>query len=128
MRGNDQRCSRPHSAASRSHPKRAKTLALRLLFRLVMSKSNLMNRLGLTRRQMIGTASLATVGTAMIRAASARAQQRPYQEGKDPGKHDPLPEFKYDLESSRGWEGEGGSAKEVTVEEFPVSQSIAGVD
>lgn len=85
------------------------------------------NRVGCTRRQMIGAASLGTVGTAMISASRARAQQPAYQEGKDPGKHEPLPDFKYDLEGSRGWEGEGGSAKEVTVEELPVSRSIAGV-
>jgi oxalate decarboxylase len=76
---------------------------------------------------MIGTASLAAVGTAMVSASSARPQQPTYQTGKNAGKHEPLPDFKYDLENSKGWEGEGGSAKEVTVEEFPVSQSIAGV-
>jgi oxalate decarboxylase len=31
------------------------------------------------------------------------------------------------LEASEGWVGEGGTAKEVTVQQFPVSQSIAGV-
>ncbi|HXM93938.1 MAG TPA: cupin domain-containing protein [Candidatus Dormibacteraeota bacterium] len=76
---------------------------------------------------MIGTASLAAVGTAMMSASSARPQQPSYQTGKNPGKHEPLEDFKYDLENSKGWEGEGGSAKEVTVEEFPVSKSIAGV-
>ena len=35
--------------------------------------------------------------------------------------------FKYDLEKQTHWVGPGGSAKEATVEEFPVSQSIAGV-
>ena len=63
----------------------------------------------------------------MMSASSARGQQSPYQAGKNPGKHEPLEDFKYDLENSKGWEGEGGSAKEVTVEEFPVSKSIAGV-
>src|SRR6185312_5157672 len=39
-----------------------------------------------------------------------------------------LEDFVYDIENgSKGWVGEGGSAKEATVEEFPVSQSIAGV-
>src|ERR1700730_4743999 len=86
--------------------------------------SNRRNAVGFTRRQMIGTASLGAVGTAMM---SAGAQEPSRQSGKDPGKHDPLPELKFDLESSRGWEGEGGSAKEATVEEFPASRSIAGV-
>ena len=35
--------------------------------------------------------------------------------------------FKYNIESKHGWQGEGGSAKEATVAEFPISQSIAGV-
>src|ERR1700687_6106757 len=90
-------------------------------------KSNGRNRVGLTRREMIGTASLAAVGTAMMSASSAAGQQSPYQAGKNPGKHEPLEDFKYDLENSKGWEGEGGSAKEVTVAEFHVSKSIAGV-
>jgi len=76
---------------------------------------------------MIGAASLAAAGTAMMSASSVRSQQASYQTGKNPGKHEPLEDFKYDLENSKGWEGEGGSAKEVTVEEFPVSKSIAGV-
>jgi oxalate decarboxylase len=38
-----------------------------------------------------------------------------------------IPPLKYDLESQTHWVGEAGSAKEATVEEFPVSQSIAGV-
>ncbi|MCW3464845.1 cupin domain-containing protein [Chitinophaga nivalis] len=41
---------------------------------------------------------------------------------------EPLEDFIYDIEhGSQGWEGAGGTAKEATVEEFPVSQSIAGV-
>ena len=92
-----------------------------------MMNSNPKNGIGFTRREMIGTASLAAVGTAMMSASSARPQQPSYQTGKNPGKHEPLEDFKYDLENSKGWEGEGGSAKEVTVEEFPVSKSIAGV-
>src|SRR6266852_8998401 len=89
--------------------------------------SNGRNGAGFTRREMIGAASLAAVGTAIMSASSSGSQQPPYQTGKNPGEHEPLPDFKYDLDSSKGWEGEGGSAKEVTVEEFPVSQSIAGV-
>src|SRR6202789_1900893 len=38
-----------------------------------------------------------------------------------------LPNFKYDIESQTHWVGPGGSAKEATVAEFPISQSIAGV-
>ena len=41
--------------------------------------------------------------------------------------NDNLPKFKYALEDSKGRTYEGGSAKEVTVEQFPVSKGIAGV-
>jgi hypothetical protein len=39
----------------------------------------------------------------------------------------PLEDFTYDLEGSAGWVGKGGTAKEQTVKQLPVSQSIAGV-
>jgi oxalate decarboxylase len=82
----------------------------------------------ISRREMIGAASLATFGTAMLSSSEMRAQEpRSYQVGKDPGKHEPIPDFKFDLEASTGWVGEAGSAKEATVAEFPASQSIAGV-
>jgi len=85
---------------------------------------------GLTRREMMGAASLATVGATMLSGSAAQAQNAPqqtYQVGKDPGKHEPLQDFKFDIEATTGWVGEAGSAKEATVEEFPVSKSIAGV-
>jgi len=41
---------------------------------------------------------------------------------------DELEDFVYDIENgSAGFKGAGGSAKEATVEEFPISKSIAGV-
>jgi len=82
----------------------------------------------LTRRDLLGTASLAGLGTALLSAPETRAQeQQAYQVGKDPGKHEPIADFKFDIETSRGWAGEAGSAKEATVAEFPASQHIAGV-
>ncbi|HKT46656.1 MAG TPA: cupin domain-containing protein [Candidatus Acidoferrales bacterium] len=88
----------------------------------------------LSRRDMLGAASLAALGTTFAAAPAAlaaagrqAAQHQQYQEGKAPGKHEPIPDFKYDIESSVGWVGEAGSAKEATVEEFPISKSIAGV-
>lgn len=58
--------------------------------------------------------------------AAGAAQER---QEKEDGEHAAgrLPNFKYDLEAQTHWTGEGGSAKEVTVAEFPISQSIAGV-
>jgi oxalate decarboxylase len=89
----------------------------------------------LTRRDMLKATSLAATAGALTAATAKGAAlpmpqagtQQGYQVGKDPGKHEPLEEFKYDLENSKGWLGEAGSAKEVTIEEFPISKSIAGV-
>jgi oxalate decarboxylase len=83
----------------------------------------------LSRREMLGAASAVTVGAAMMPSSAVAAQQQnqSYQVGKDPGKHDPIPNFKFDIESTTGWTGEAGSAKEATIVEFPASQSIAGV-
>jgi len=87
---------------------------------------------GMTRREMIGSASIAALGAGMLTSEAANAAQQAgaapkYQVGKDPGKHEPLQDFKFDIEATTGWVGEAGSAKEATVEEFPVSKSIAGV-
>src|ERR1700732_5227560 len=72
----------------------------------------------ITRREMIGATSLGTFGAAMLSSSEIRAQeQQTYQVGKDPGKHEPIPDFKFDLETAKGWNGEGGSAKEATVAE-----------
>jgi oxalate decarboxylase len=38
-----------------------------------------------------------------------------------------LPNFKFDLEKATGWSGAGGSARQHTVNEFPVSTSFAAV-
>jgi oxalate decarboxylase len=83
-----------------------------------------LNAGSLSRREMLKAASLgATAGALTV----ARTGAQEVQVGKDPGKHEPLENFKYDLENSKGWVGEAGSAKEVTIEEFPISKSIAGV-
>jgi oxalate decarboxylase len=77
----------------------------------------------LSRRDLLTKAPLAAAGLAagsFIKIPETRAQSR-----NKP--HEPLLPFKYDIESSVGWVGPGGSAKEANVEEFPISNSIAGV-
>src|SRR5580704_12826516 len=71
----------------------------------------------ISRRKMFQSVTLAGM------AASAAAAAQDNDDGK-PGR---LPNFKYDIESQTHWVGPGGSAKEATVAEFPISQSIAGV-
>ena len=96
----------------------------------------------LSRRALLKSASLGATAAALAASTAtagsrslteeplspAQASSEPQvQVGKDPGKHEALENFKYDLEASTGWVGEAGSAKEVTIEEFPISKSIAGV-
>ena len=82
---------------------------------------------GVSRRNIFGAASLATAGIAATslwtRQASAADEEK---KGEKP-KIEPIENFKYDLEKQTHWVGPGGSAKEATVDEFPVSQSLAGV-
>jgi oxalate decarboxylase len=75
---------------------------------------------GMSRRGLLDAVS--ATGLAMAAAAAANAEPAPEEH-----KIEPIAPFKYNIESERGWVGEGGSAKEATVAEFPISQSIAGV-
>jgi oxalate decarboxylase len=78
-----------------------------------------------SRRRLLGTSSLAlaTIGALGSAVGTQKASAAP-QSGKT---FEPLADFKFSLEATKGWVGEGGTAKEVTVAEFPVSKSIAGV-
>jgi oxalate decarboxylase len=70
---------------------------------------------GISRRSVFGAVALASAAASQANAAPAET------------KFEPLPSFKYDIENGTGWQGPAGSAKEATVAEFPISQSIAGV-
>jgi oxalate decarboxylase len=77
-------------------------------------------------RRMFNTASVTSLGVAgSLGAGKLVAQER--EKAQERPKVAEIPPLKYDLEAQTHWTGEGGSAKEATVEEFPVSQSIAGV-
>lgn len=105
-----------------------------------------------SRRNFLSAASLSTIG--LVTAASAvgslipgvagatasgngsgAAASGPAHSGgpggpahSGGGSVEELEDFVYDIENgTKGWVGEGGTAKEATVEEFPLSQSIAGV-
>jgi oxalate decarboxylase len=77
------------------------------------------DRKGISRRGLVDAAA----GASLALAAMSVSHARPAEESKI----EPIAPFKYNIESLPGWKGEGGSAKEATVAEFPVSQSIAGV-
>jgi len=82
---------------------------------------------GWTRRRIFDAAKLTTLGVAASALTLERASAAPQEEKHETKKVEDLENFKYDLEKQTHWVGPGGSAKEATVEEFPVSESIAGV-
>ena len=74
---------------------------------------------GISRRGLVDAVTGISLAIAASSSSEARAAENELNEA--------LPPFKYNIESKPGWQGEGGSAKEATVAEFPVSKSIAGV-
>ena len=93
-----------------------------------------------SRRDWFRGGSLSALGLAMVSGFTgnlvAAVEAAPEAAGKSggggghkrPSKQEPLEDFIFDIENSEGgWEGPSGTATEATVEEFPVSQSIAGV-
>lgn len=87
-----------------------------------------------TRRDFLSTASLSAVSLAAVAtgfgslAPNKALASTSKKKDKAPGKTEELQDFVYDIENgSTGYASAGGTAKEATVEEFPVSQSIAGV-
>lgn len=84
-----------------------------------MSHEN--EKAGISRRDLLGAASLTAAGIAASLVTPA-AQAAP------PAKtHEPLAHFKYDLERSAPRVAPGGTAKEANVEQFPISETMAGV-
>ena len=83
--------------------------------------------LKLTRRSLLGAVPLTTAGLSLASlagAAHAEAQQARPQVRPEKHKEPPLENFKYDLDASTGFAGEAGTAKEVTVAEFPDRKSV----
>jgi oxalate decarboxylase len=78
---------------------------------------------GFSRRNLLDAISQTSLGI----AATALIAQQVHAAPPDEGKTEQLEPFKFDIENQTGWVGEAGSAKEATVAELPVSQSIAGV-
>ena len=79
----------------------------------------------LSRRLFLGTASLAAGATGL--EAAARAQEpNQYRPGTKEGPES-MPAFRFAMENQRGHVTEGGSAKQATIKELPVSKGLAGV-
>ncbi|MDB4919136.1 cupin domain-containing protein [Mucilaginibacter sp.] len=86
-----------------------------------------------TRREFLSATSLSTMGvviaaTGMNALSTETAAASPSKKFHSAPAQAELEDFVFDMANSKaGWLGAGGSAREATVEEFPVSQSIAGV-
>ena len=77
----------------------------------------------LSRRKLLDALSSASAGIAATALIAREVKSAPAEETHP----EQLENFKFDIENQKGWVGPAGSAKEATVAEFPVSQSIAGV-
>ncbi len=77
----------------------------------------------LSRRRLLDALSSASAGLAATALIAREVKAAPAEETRP----EQLENFKFDIENQKGWVGPAGSAKEATVAEFPVSQSIAGV-
>jgi oxalate decarboxylase len=78
---------------------------------------------GVSRRSLFETISRGSLGIAATALIAEQIKAAPPGEAKI----EEVETFKFNIENQKGWVGEGGSAKEATAAEFPVSQSIAGV-
>jgi len=78
---------------------------------------------GVSRRRLFDALSGVSLGIAATALVAEQVKAAPAEETHG----ETLEPFKFDIENQKGWVGEAGSAKEATVAEFPVSQSIAGV-
>jgi oxalate decarboxylase len=80
----------------------------------------------MSRRDLIGVTAGGLVTAAALDAAAA-GEQPPFGPASGPLGGPELPSFRYALAAQPAKTFDGGSAKEATVAEFPVSQKLAGV-
>jgi oxalate decarboxylase len=81
------------------------------------------NKDAIDRRSLFEAVSRVSLGLAATAVIADQVKAAPSGETKS----EELEPFKYDINSEKGWIGPGGSAREATVKQLPVSQSIAGV-
>ena len=79
-----------------------------------------------TRRGFIGTAGLAA-GAAGMAAAAGAAEQAGQTYQRKHERSEELPTFRFAMEQNTGHVTAGGSARQATVKELPISKGLAGV-
>jgi oxalate decarboxylase len=77
-----------------------------------------------SRRGFLGSASLAA-GAAGLAATATAAQTEQY--GERHKESSELPTFRFAMEQNKGHVTDGGSARQATIKELPVSKGLAGV-
>ena len=80
---------------------------------------------GLSRRELIG--GVAVSGFVVSAASAAETEQPPYGPAPPPLAGAELPSFRFPLGAQPTQQFNGGTAKEAKVEQFPVSEKLAGV-
>ncbi|HYH71239.1 MAG TPA: cupin domain-containing protein [Methyloceanibacter sp.] len=80
---------------------------------------------GLSRRELIG--GVAVSGFVVSAASAAETEQPPFGPAPPPLAGADLPSFRFPLGAQPTHQFDGGTAKEATVEQFPVSEKLAGV-
>jgi len=83
----------------------------------------------ISRRNLIGTAAAASglVSTTAVAATFSETQQPPFGPVQAPLAGAELPSFRYPLGAKPAKPLDGGTAKEASVADFPVSEKLAGV-
>jgi len=79
-----------------------------------------------SRRGFLGTASLAAGAAGLGAATGAAGQAEQYSERRKENSEE-LPTFRFAIEQNKGHVTDGGSAREATIKELPVSKGLAGV-
>ena len=80
----------------------------------------------LSRRVFLGTASLAAGAAGVGAANDAAAEKQQTHEGRKESSEE-LPTFRFAMEQNKGHVTDGGSARQATIKELPVSKGLAGV-
>jgi oxalate decarboxylase len=75
----------------------------------------------LTRRDVIGAAMAAAGGLVAAGAAADEPKEEHHRHVEE------IPNFRYHIEGARGKVHDGGSAKEATITQLPISKGLAGV-
>jgi oxalate decarboxylase len=79
-----------------------------------------------SRRNFLGRAAIAA-SVAGAEAAAQAAEHGANNDGDDGDELEPIPTFRYPMETEKGRRTEGGYSREATIKQLPISEGLAGV-